>query len=249
MDINIFSKLKNGEYKDNVAFEEIFALYQFDKNLKEIFLKYILDFELIIKSKIANLFTEKYGIQNYLKAENFDLNDKTEQHIHNLIGTVTQEINYNYTKHSAVEHFTKKYGFAPLFVAIKIMSLGDVSRFYGVMKQKDRQQISKKFNIPDNLLKQILVNVTYVRNICAHSDRLFTYRNKFYISTKKIDPTYIKIENQTSLYILIKSMKFILDKEKYESFEKELNVEIANLKEQLKSIHINDVLRIMGYIV
>ena len=247
MDINIFLKLKSGEYKENVAFEEIFALYQFDKNLKIIFLKYILEFELIIKSKIANLFTEKYGINDYLKADNFDLNHKTKHLIDILVETIRQEINNSYTKHSAIEHYFKKYGFVPLYVGIKIMTLGLVSRFYGLMKQSDRQQISKSFGISDSLLKQILVNITSIRNICAHSDRLFCYRSKFYISAKKVDANHNRKENVTNLYIIIKSMEFIMEKEKYEMFKKELNAEIKILKKQLKSINIDDVLKVMGF--
>ena len=49
------------------------------------------------------------------------------------------------------------------------------------------ERISKYFKISDKLLKQILANLTMVRNISAHSDRLFCYRNKYYISFKNID--------------------------------------------------------------
>ena len=63
---------KTGEnYKDNASFEEIFAMYKFDKNLKIIMLKYILEIEAVIKTKIANLFAEKYGLENYLNINNF----------------------------------------------------------------------------------------------------------------------------------------------------------------------------------
>lgn len=50
---------ENNKYKENASFEEIFAMYKFDKNLKIILLKYILEVESIIKTKIANLFAEK----------------------------------------------------------------------------------------------------------------------------------------------------------------------------------------------
>ena len=36
-------KDENNNYKENTTFEEIFALYEFDKNIKAIFLKYILE--------------------------------------------------------------------------------------------------------------------------------------------------------------------------------------------------------------
>ena len=80
--------------------------------------------------------------------------------------------------------------FIPPFVLTKILTFGVISRYYGLLKQNDRQDISKYFKISDKLLKQILANLTMVRNISAHSDRLFCYRNKYYISFKNIDKNY-----------------------------------------------------------
>ena len=56
-------KEEDNNYKPNVTFEEIFALYEFDKNIKAIFLKFTLEIEVIIKSLIANTLAEKYGVQ------------------------------------------------------------------------------------------------------------------------------------------------------------------------------------------
>ena len=47
-------KNNDNNYKENTPFEEIFALYEFDKNIKSIFLKYILEIEIIIKSLMSN---------------------------------------------------------------------------------------------------------------------------------------------------------------------------------------------------
>lgn len=48
-------KDENNNYKENTTFEEIFELYEFDKNIKAIFLKYILEIEVVIKSLMANI--------------------------------------------------------------------------------------------------------------------------------------------------------------------------------------------------
>lgn len=65
-------KDEDNNYKPNVTFEEIFALYEFDKNIKAIFLKFTLEIEVIIKSLMANTIAERYGVEDYLKLENFD---------------------------------------------------------------------------------------------------------------------------------------------------------------------------------
>lgn len=43
------------KYNDGVAFEDIVALYKFDENLRELFLKYILQFERHIRSLVILL--------------------------------------------------------------------------------------------------------------------------------------------------------------------------------------------------
>ena len=52
--------------------DEIFALYSFDRNLREIFLRHILHIETNIKSLIAYTISEKYGHENYLLYKNFN---------------------------------------------------------------------------------------------------------------------------------------------------------------------------------
>lgn len=239
-------KDENNNYKKDTSFEEIFALYEFDKNIKAIFLKYILEIEVVIKSLMANTLAEKYSVEDYLKLENFDT-DVDKELVKNFILKIEKEIDDNYIKHQAIKHYKDAYNFVPPFVLTKILTLGAISRYYSLLKQSDRQKISKYFKLSDKLLRQILINLTMVRNISAHSDRLFSYRNKYDISFKNIEKDYNRKEYLCNLYMIIKSMKVLLDEEKYQEFENLLNNEIDKLKEKLIVIDITDILRIMGY--
>ena len=239
-------KDNDNNYKENTSFEEIFALYEFDKNIKAIFLKFTLEIEVILKSLMANTLAEKYGVEDYLKLENLDENVEKEL-VDDFIVKIEKEIDDNYIKHPAIKHYKDTYDFVPPFVLTKILTFGAISRYYSLLKQSDRQKISKYFKLSDKLLRQILINLTMVRNISAHSDRLFNYRNKYDISFKNIEKDYNRKEYLCNLYMIIKSMKVILDEEKYKEFENLLNIEIEKLKNKLIVIDINDILRIMGY--
>ena len=50
-------KNKYGNYLNNVSFNEIYALFEFDKRLKDIILKYCLEIETVIKSLMANIWS------------------------------------------------------------------------------------------------------------------------------------------------------------------------------------------------
>ena len=55
-------------------------------------------------------------------------------------------------------------------------------------------------------------------------------------------------ENLCNLYMIIKSMKVLLDEEKYKmNLKYLLNKEIGKLRDKLIVVDINDILRIMGY--
>ena len=242
---NIF-KNENNEYKDGVTFDEIFSLYEFDKNLKFIFLKYTLEIEVYIKSLIANQISKEYGIIDYLNISNLDENSDYKSKI-KLINKINDEIDDDYKVHTAVTHYKDKYGYVPPFVLTKILTFGVISSYYGLLKQKDRQYIAKHFNLSDKILKQILKNLTIVRNISAHSDRLYCFRSKYYISFKNIEENYINKDNFTNLYMIIKCMNYLLDTKQKNKFNKEINRELKKLNKKLFSIEINDILNVMGF--
>lgn len=239
-------KDRNGNYLPNVTFDEIYALYDFDKNLKYIILKYALEIETIIKSLMANQISKVYGLQDYLNINNLD--SKVDIKIkENLINRINDEIDHNYKVHSAITHYKDKYGYVPPFVLMKILTFGVASSYYGLLKQNDRQMIAKYFKISDKLLKQILKNLTSIRNIAAHSDRLFCFRDKYTLGFKGIDKNYLVSGNSTNLYMILRILKLILNYEMYNELINSINKEIKKLSSKLESININDILRIMGY--
>lgn len=239
-------KDSNNNYLPNVSFEEIYALYEFDKNLKLIMLKYALEVESLIKSLMSNHISNIYGVDDYLNANNLD-NKANLMVRKKLIDKINEDINHNYGIHLAITHYKDNYGFVPPFVLTKILTFGVISSYYGLLKQSDRQIIAKKFKISDALLKQILKCLTNVRNICAHNDRLFCYRDKYTLKFKEIDTNYVIKDNLTNLYMMIRAMQIILDKRQYNSLVKAIEKEIKKLDNKLNSVDIKNILRIMGY--
>lgn len=240
----IVFKNTNNEYKKNVSFVEIFSLFEFDKNLRSIFLKYSLEIEMILKSLLAETISSRYGTQDYLIKENFD-DTVNEIIITESINIIKEEIKKQNGKHEAVTHYVNEYGFIPPFVLTKILTLGELSRLYAMLKQPDRQNISKNFKLSDKILKQIIINMTMIRNICAHNDRLFSFHSKFRISFKYIEKNYN--EKSVNIYMVMKCMECLLPKEKKKEFVKLIYNEIKILDSKLKSIKIDNILNIMGF--
>ena len=64
--------IDSNQYIQGTTFEEIYSLFEFDRNLKSILLKNILIVENILRTLIAYNFSLKYGNDNYLKIDNFE---------------------------------------------------------------------------------------------------------------------------------------------------------------------------------
>ena len=237
---------KNGSYLLNVNFNEIFALFEFDLNIKSLLLKYILEIEIIIKNRLSDCLGNNYGLEDYLNIDNFNRNNKTDNLIIELINKINDEIKYSSSKHDAISHYLNNYGYIPPYVLVKILSIGTLSKYYQLMKQDDQQEISKYFKITDKDLKSFLKNLTFIRNICAHSDRLYCYRNIITLGKQLLPTTYKFRKNINDLYTVILAMRKILPKEKYDNLINEFNIELNNLEKQLKSITIDRIKGIIG---
>lgn len=152
--------------KDNFVlgstFEEIYALYDFDRALKNIIFKSILKVENILRSLVAYNFSEKYGNDNYLKMDNFETlkesgctykkyQERVTQ-IQTLLANLQSDISKAINKRSYINHYILNYGFIPLWVLVNTITLGRLSQFYSLMNQSVRVEVSKHWNIKEDEL-------------------------------------------------------------------------------------------------
>ena len=73
LDIVKTKQLKNDYFKTGTTFEQIYALYEFDRNIRHILLKYMLICENSLKAKIAYHFSSEHIKEPfpYLNINNF----------------------------------------------------------------------------------------------------------------------------------------------------------------------------------
>lgn len=254
---NIFiERDSNSErFKDNVSLEEIYSLYEFDRKIRIIFLEYILLIERRIDTYIAYEFSKKYGHKNYLVQNNFYYNDKNKILINNFINDINLEILYRYKNNNRmIVHYLNKYGYIPLWVLIRILSFGKVSKFYSFMKRDEQKEISKNFNIKNNTLRIYLTNLGEIRNICAHDEKLYDINLRFKISPNKyhskldikdLNGNYLSGVNDLFSIVLI--LKELLNKDEFHKFYKSLMKSIKILKKEVNTNIFANILFKMGF--
>lgn len=250
----LISKTPDDTYKPGTTMEEIYSLYTFDKKLRSLFLKYILQVETNIKSLIAYVFPKKYSHNNYLLYSNFDTTQQgASKTIPDLISDIQRQVSSR-SSDPSICHYLTNYGYIPIWVLNNILTLGTISKFYSLMKQKDRQDISKTFRILDTELKSALFYLSKVRNICAHGNRLYCFRNRdpftntdlhAHLCIPKINNEYIY--GKRDLFAVMIILKKLLPKNDYNTFIKMVSKNISDLTSKLKVLTEADILNSLGF--
>ncbi len=257
-------KFDNNKYLENTTFEEIYALFEFDRNIKSILLKNILAVENILRTLIAYNFSEKYGNDNYLKIDNFETlkgsgcsqkkyQERVEQ-IQKLICNMQLDISNNIKKKPYINHYILNYGFVPLWVLVNSISLGRLSQFYSLMDQAVRIKVSVHWNVMEKDLNQFVKNLSYFRNLCAHDERLYNAVNNQNIpntiyhsnlNLNKISNNYIQGKND--LFSLVITLKILLPKEKFNTLCNQLEGRMISLTKKINNIKVDSVFNCMGF--
>ena len=259
------------KYKEGANFNELYSLYLFDRGLKNIFIRYILEIENNIKTVLSHDFSKKYGHDNYLKIFNFDIGVKHWERktaaqkmgeVSNLIANIQRDISRQLSKNNPmISHNMLTYGYVPLWVLVNSLTLGTISVFYSYLIEKDQNDIGRKFRLrPDEMTKLLFV-LTIYRNACAHDERFYNLKalkndtKPNMIKTNLIhdklsipkDKANNPIYGKNDLFSIVIICKLILKEDSFSKFTDLVKSEVDKLSEDLKTISINDVLKEMGF--
>lgn len=246
-------------YKPGSTIDEMLQLYYFDAKLRSIVLQNILQIETNLKNLISHSFSKVHGHKNYLVYENFDITQSgSAKNITSLIAEIQRQLSGRVTDPS-IRHYLTKHGYVPLWVLNNILTLGTISKFYSLMKQPERQEVSKTFHLQDNELSSILTYLSAVRNVCAHGNRLYCFRStkrpisNLELHTKLEIPLIDRNDGnefaygKRDLFAVILIFKILLPKNQFRNTVNRLKKTISNLDKQLSILSIQEVLDCMGF--
>ena len=250
------------EYLNNVYFEDLYNLYEFDRKLKTIVFELITTIEIHIKAYISDLISSKYGIDDkvYLNPNNFEVDSedyKFNEMKNHIMQNIEKQIKNN---HPSIVWYKNNYGFYPFWVIANVLTLGSMSKIYSKLKNADKIAIAKKYNLPFDYLSSYLIHINLFRNICAHNDVLYRYKSinslpqkvknvkqeyeKIGIKLNKITGRYEKGINDFLSIIIIFKLK--LSKNDYNLFKTQFNSILTKLSKEVNDDIFEMILNEMG---
>lgn len=245
-------------YQDGVTFQDLVAVYQFDEALRGLTFRYLLQIERHMRSALSYTFCDKFGDGQtaYITAQNYDISIPTKQHgVSKLIEKHIQPLLDYHSSYPYIEHHKQKYQNVPLWVLINTFTFGTLSKFYEFSQSQIQSAVSKEFDaINESQLRQILKVLTDFRNICAHSERLFTHRCAKYdipdlpLHKKLMIPKNGReyINGKRDYFAVVLIFRYLLPHSEFLRYKKDLAKLMDSLCEETQKIAASDLLQMMG---
>ena len=244
------------KYQQGADFKEVYALFIFDRELRSLFLRYILEIENNVRSILSRDFSEKYGHDNYLKYDNFTSDKQKLPEITALISSLSRDISVQTKKaNPMITHYVLSYGYVPLWVLVNVISLGTLSKFYSLLKQHDQNDIGKYFSLTPKNMINYLKNLAIARNSCAHDERFFDINFRSAIPTIHIHSNLSipvntggeHIMGKKDVFSLVIILKAFLPKKAFNKFFYLLKDRLEVLDGNLSTISIDKVKKQLGF--
>ena len=258
-------KQADGTYMPDTRIDDILALYKFDDTLRDEFFHAIQIVEKNIKSLLSYSFVALCGDDQaaYLSPASYDEKPGTKNEgkrkaeIRKLVSTLFSIV-IPPSDHKYIQHQWDKHGNVPLWVAVKALTLGNVSKMYSLCKSSVQSNVAKEFpGVSTEDLIGMLDMLTRVRNVCAHSERLYD----FSVIDKRAIPNFpihatigisktkagLYKQGKTDLFAALICLKYLLDAKDFACTCTNISSALACLCNETKQIPPNKILSCMGF--
>lgn len=163
----------SSKYIENISFDQIYKIYQFDELIRNICREFIEKVEIYYRTKISYGFSlckcseaphdQHYCRDNYYNKDGFD----------EIIESFNKQEKY-YKDSLIVKHHIEKYSNKmPLWVMVELMSFSNLSKLYSSMYSSEQKQIATDAGTSVKTLINNLHCMSILRNKCAHAARLY----------------------------------------------------------------------------
>jgi abortive infection bacteriophage resistance protein len=158
-------------FRAGTSLDDAIALYVFDRQLRLLVMDAIERVEVSLRGVWAYHLAMKYASHGYLSPNLYARSDRYAKAYTGLLREIERSTD------TFIVHYKSKYddpAQPPIWMTAEVMSLGQLSKWFGNLKfRPDRQAIAKSYGLDEKVLVSIAHHLTYVRNICAHHGRLW----------------------------------------------------------------------------
>lgn len=163
------------EFVRGTDFNDIVALYNFDRKLRLLCMDALERIEVSLRSHIINVMGKHGGPHFYYQERFFGKEAAKNKHerVRDLKMFALE------AQHLSINHYRKTYCFPempPIWCLTEASTFGFVSKLYANLNVRYRKEIAKAYDLDESILVSWFRSLTGLRNICAHHGRLWNAR-------------------------------------------------------------------------
>lgn len=252
----LLRSLKDKRFIEGAKFEELYAIFQFDRAFRNIIFKNLLIVENNLKSILSYELSRKYGVteKEYLNPKNFTSDSIKIRQVNDVLNKIKRQIRVNGKQHSATLHYISNYGYIPLWVLVKVLSFGMINELYDILKPNDQIELAEIYNLDSETFGLYIALLSNYRNLCAHEDILYDHKTQREISDTKyhrelnietLNDEYIYGKND--IFAVIIMLKQMLKDRDFREMINEISYELDTLDGKIEIIPQNKILDKMGF--
>lgn len=158
-------------FREGTAFEQVTALYDFDRRLRRIVMRGTEHVEVALRGSWAYQLAHAGGPHSYLNPSLYRNRREFRVSYDKLREAVGR------SAETYIDHYRRTYSkprLPPVWMVAEMMSFGQLSRWYTNLNDRGlRTRIASPLGLPETVLVPLVRHVTDMRNICAHHGRLW----------------------------------------------------------------------------
>lgn len=179
-------------FKPDTSFEQVLALYVFDRELRLLILDAIERLEVAVRTRFAYELAHRHGCHAYLQEQYF----KPAFRWHSLLESLKTEVSR--ADEVFIEHYKHTYDdpeLPPIWATCEVMSFGQLSKWYQLLAPiQTRKAISSHFDCDEKQFEGLLQHFVYLRNTCAHHSRLWNRKFTKTIAKPRSKPMGLRVQ-------------------------------------------------------
>lgn len=161
---------KTHRFKPGTTFENIYAVYGFDRRFRELIFHEMEKIEICVRTRFGYFTAKNEKGYWFTNPKHFRNPLRHERMLRMVLGEIKRSDN------DAILRFREKYSneFPPCWLTMEATSMGTLSSIYHDMVDgPEKQSIANYFGLSPDVFSSWLKHLVYVRNYCAHHNRLW----------------------------------------------------------------------------
>ena len=177
-------------YEPGTKFNDIYNLFQFDRNLRSVMLKYFIRAEAVLKTACSYEFSKAHqdNLEAYLEIDSYSYSRRKMaegliEEFRRILGRSSRPLK---VKRDYIRHYIDNHDQIPFWVLSNYLTLGQAFRFFDFIPESIQNAVAKRVSeqysrthVSTIRLSPRTLRLTYdhikdFRNICAHDERLYS---------------------------------------------------------------------------